>query len=111
IAIPILFRLGWHPGFIKVKNLDVYLLGKAGLTTDIYSGDIDDIVERSPFTFSFGGNIGVKYFFTPKIGVFLEAGVNFYNLDHEAVAGSLHTDINNYVTLGVSITRDKKKKD
>jgi hypothetical protein len=113
IAIPVLFRFGWHPSFIKVQNLDVYLLGKIGLTFGSYGGDLADIA-GTPWNISFGGNIGAKYFFTPMIGLFLEAGINLYRLSADIDTGygsdnKLYTNIDNYATLGVSIKLDGKK--
>ena len=116
MAIPILFRLGWHPSFIKVENLDVYLLGKVGWTFGFWGGDIadikplasfgDDAAISSPSGLSFGGNIGAKYFITPSVGIFLEAGMNWYRLNTSASQSILtivyYANIENYATLGVT---------
>ena len=102
IGVPILFRLGWHPAFIKVPNLDVYLLGKVGVTLGFWDMD----TASYPFGISYGGNIGAKYFFTPMIGMFLEGGYNCYRISDST---PVYANIKNYVTLGVTIKRDGKK--
>jgi hypothetical protein len=59
--LPLLLRVGYHPD-IGVKNLNLYLLGKAGYTLFGYSG------------FAFGFDLGVRYFFMPAFAVFAELG-------------------------------------
>ena len=111
MAIPALFRLGWHPAFIKVKNLDVYLLGKAGWTFGFWGGDAADRDGLgNPSGISFGSSIGIKYFYTPVIGIFLEGGFNTYRLNASYDSGTgnnrytntIYAPLNNYATLGVS---------
>lgn len=107
MAIPVMFRFGWHPKFIKAKNLDVYLLGKVGITIGSIGGNLGDLCDTSPWGISGGGSIGAKYFFTQTIGLFLEGGFNAYRVNAQitepGIEYTLSTNIDNYVTLGVSI--------
>jgi hypothetical protein len=69
-AIPLMFRLGYHPDF-SVKNLDVYGLAKLGIAI----GTFDD----SQFGFGFGLGIGVRYFFIEQLAGFAELGYDRYS--------------------------------
>jgi hypothetical protein len=86
-------RMGYHPDF-GVKNLDAY----ADITLGyyIYTGkaEYDNWPTGTPkaepssySTFLFGGSIGARYFFIPKVGAFLELGYSALS----------------YVTAGVAI--------
>ncbi|MDR2069988.1 MAG: hypothetical protein LBP81_01020 [Treponema sp.] len=74
-------RLAYHPNF-GVKNLDVYatfalgyyLYGaKAEYTGEWPTGTLKTSPAKYD-TFYWGGNLGVRYFFTPKIGAWAELG-------------------------------------
>lgn len=71
LAIPILARASWHPNF-EVPNLDPYVTVKMG-----YSACT---IENFNGGFSFGFNVGTRYFFNPMIGVFGELGYNRYSM-------------------------------
>jgi len=79
ILIPILARVAWHVNF-GVKNLDPYVGAKIGYT--INTGDFESykgsLYDTSSGGLSFGFNVGVRYFFTPMIGVFGELGYDRY---------------------------------
>ena len=103
LIVPIAFRLGWHLKFIKVDNLDVYVLGKFGFAPGSWIDDGGDSKIESPFELVYGFNLGGKYFFTPKLGGFVEAGFNHYGLD--VASGGyivLETSLVSYARLGVS---------
>jgi hypothetical protein len=66
--IPLLAQASWHPDF-GVEGLDPYVAVKAGysiMTREAGSIGIDG------GGFSFGANLGARYFFTPTVGIFGE---------------------------------------
>jgi hypothetical protein len=30
VGVPLIFRFGWHPNFIKMENIDLFILSKIG---------------------------------------------------------------------------------
>jgi hypothetical protein len=76
IVIPILARVAWHPNF-EVPNLDTYITLKLG-----YSVATGDGLDGG---FSGGGNVGARYFFSPKIAVFGELGYDRYTMGSDEI--------------------------
>ena len=104
LMIPIALRLGWHHLFIKNENLDIYILGKFGWAPGMFvSGETDGV--NNPAGVVYGFNIGAKYFFTPKLGAFLEAGYNHYGLTVGKKGGGIafDPDLTSYGRVGVSL--------
>ena len=77
IAIPIMVRAAWHPNF-EVPNLDVYAIIKLGMAIGLLTNKPEYYKGRSGF--AGGGNVGVRYFFGPKFGLFGELGWDSYNV-------------------------------
>jgi hypothetical protein len=100
LNIPIALRLGWRLGFIKVENLSVYVMGKIGIAPGVWLDDVPTGTEN-PQSAVFGFNVGGKYFFTPKLGAFLELGYNQYGFRD---SGSIiDAYLNSYGRLGVAL--------
>ncbi|GHV82796.1 hypothetical protein AGMMS50212_01360 [Spirochaetia bacterium] len=107
--IPILLRVGYHPN-LDVRNLDVYILGKVGYGFGFWSGDDYEKDEAThPHGFVYGVDIGARYFFGQRFGVFAEVGYEHYYLDYEynlgAELGKLKWSAyaNKFLTLGITI--------
>ena len=74
ITVPILARFSWHPNF-EVRGLDPYVTLKLGYNiavTEYFKGG-----------FSYGANVGMRYFFTNNIGVFAELGYDRLALKYD----------------------------
>ncbi|MFP3090474.1 hypothetical protein LQZ21_09130 [Treponema sp. TIM-1] len=103
--IPIIVRAAWHPNW-EVKNLDTYLLVKVGYGIGLWTGDdIPDGV-KIPHGIIAGFNIGVRYFFVPAFGAFVETGYEYHMLRFKEEDSSItytYTSIGSkFVTLGVT---------
>jgi opacity protein-like surface antigen len=77
-AIPLLARLAYH--FDLIANLDLYLVGKIGYVLGGVKDDYD-FDEDGINGMGFGFDVGAAYYFTPRIGVFAEAGFERYSLE------------------------------
>jgi hypothetical protein len=78
LGIPISFRLGWYPNFIKIENLDIFILGKAGWAFGIWGSSLDK--DSTPNGIVGGINFGGRYMTNPNIGIYAEVGYNYYGL-------------------------------
>ena len=88
--IPIMARAAWHP-FLEVRNLNTYLVAKAGLGIGAFSylGSRD-----WEFGFGTGCMIGIRYFVSDRIGIFAEAGYTRFFFDRFYAAG--------YTNIGIT---------
>jgi hypothetical protein len=112
LAIPLLLRAAYH--FDLFPKLDLYLVGKIGMAFGIWTGDNRDMLDSTPgFTvdpilgFAFGFDIGAAYYFTPRFGIFGEAGFDDYLLktkitDSDNWTVTLHAPFNRFLTFGIS---------
>jgi hypothetical protein len=82
MAIPLLARAAYH--FDLMPRLDLYAVGKVGVVFGNWIGKLKDAsgneIEIAPAV-SFGFDVGAAYYFTPLLGVFIEAGFDRYNLE------------------------------
>jgi len=88
MCIPIFAKIAWHPNLELVDNLDLYLTLKLGYNINL-SGDTASTYYyeyKYGGGFSYGGNVGVRYFFSPSIGVFGELGYDRYAISYEQKA-------------------------
>ena len=80
--IPIFTRVSWHPNF-EVRGLDPYVVLKLGYS--IAFGGRDRLYNYSGKYvggFSYGGNVGVRYFFNNAIGIYGELGYDRYGYSY-----------------------------
>jgi hypothetical protein len=117
-AIPILFRVGYH--FDVTPNLDLYLVGKLGGAFGSWKGDNRDYFEAEGASvgtiggFGFGFDVGLAYF-TSNIGVFIEGGLDRYNLktdidatipvsyySSQKITAKIEVPFNHFLTFGLS---------
>ena len=71
-------RISWHFNF-KVKNLDPYAGGVIGLLIHNRNHELlatNEPEETTNYQIFCGGHIGIRYFFSNNIGIYLEAGFN-----------------------------------
>jgi hypothetical protein len=80
-AVPLMGRFSWHPN-LGVKNLDIYAGPKMGLTMLFYRGSYDSAADKIAgsnrsvsWGFAFGSDCGVRCFFTPAFGMFVDLDV------------------------------------
>jgi len=111
-GIPIIFRMGWHPDFIKIENMDIFLLGKAGWAFGLWGSNMDDGSTSGGIVC--GINFGGSYVLTPKTHVYAEIGYNYYGLarnssypEYPLGYGSGKT----YASLGLSFKHDSGSRD
>jgi len=76
--MPAIFRLGWHPGFVKNKNIDVFVLVKTGWAFGIWNSQLEK--DASPNGIVGGFNFGGRYVLTPRLGLYTELGYTYYGL-------------------------------
>ncbi len=81
-TIPVLARLAWHP--FSFEKFDPYLIGKAGYGFGFWTNEGDNY----PWTdisggFVWGVSLGTRFFFTEKIGIFIEAGYECLDIGWE----------------------------
>jgi hypothetical protein len=77
-GVPVVFRLGWHPSFIRVKNLDLYVVARIGWAFGIWGSNIDDA--SSPNGMVGGLDFVGIWFLSPVVGIFAEIGYTYYGL-------------------------------
>ena len=103
LMFPFALRLAWHLSFIKAANLDLFLLGRAGVAPGIWL-DAPPNTEN-PLGFVYGVTIGAKFFVTPALGAFIEAGYNHYGFSaansRDTAAAALETTLAAYAALGL----------
>jgi hypothetical protein len=101
-AIPLLARVAWH--FDLMANLDLYLVGKIGYVLGFaelnYGGQSE--TEDGFGGLGFGFDVGAAYYFTPRIGVFAEAGFDRYNLEKDISGYTVETLFSRFLTVGLS---------
>ena len=105
IAIPILVRAQYHPD-LGISKLDVYATLKLGWSIGMFTDDYHNS-NKAGGGFSFGTNVGAKYFFTDFLGAFLELGYDYYAMRYKWSGGGLsgtHTwYIYTFLTTGVTL--------
>jgi hypothetical protein len=109
-AIPLLARVAYH--FDLMANLDLYLVGKIGYVLGFgrYEYEIEedeDFYSYSETFDNFGGmgfgfDVGAAFYFTPRIGVFAEAGFDRYNLEKEMFGETIKALFSRFFTVGIS---------
>jgi len=77
-GIPIIFRIGWYPNFIKLDKMDFFIFGKLGWAFGIWGSHLEK--DSTPNGVVAGINIGVRYYIIPKIAIYSEIGYNYYGL-------------------------------
>ena len=77
--IPFMGRLGYHPN-IGVDNLNVYALFKLGFAIFFHA--------ETHLGFGIGLGLGGRYFFTDKIGGFVELGLDRYSFSGNRISGN-----------------------
>jgi len=78
LGIPAIFRIGWHPNFLKFSNFEMFVLGKAGWGFGIWGSDLE--AGSTPGGIVCGINLGGRYIITPRLSVYTEIGYNYYGL-------------------------------
>jgi len=72
-VIPIMARVAWHP--FALGKLDPYIVGKAGYGIGFWTKEGNDYNWKDLCGgFVWGANLGIRFFFTESIGIFIEAG-------------------------------------
>ncbi|GHV90897.1 hypothetical protein AGMMS50268_14000 [Spirochaetia bacterium] len=124
LVIPLLLRVGYHLDLID--NLDLYAVGKIGYVipaltyryTKSFSGNNINVGDDEKGGLGIGIDIGAAYYFTPRIGVFAEAGFEVYNVSLEMSGSDNYTSYNEtidikftrFLTAGISIKLGKPKR-
>jgi len=76
VTLPILVRVSWHPNF-EVRGLDPYVTMKLGYSIGVGNWGYESKYWSSG-GFSYGFNVGCRYFFNDIIGIFGELGYDRY---------------------------------
>jgi hypothetical protein len=106
-GIPIIFRLGWRPSFIKTENIDIFILGKIGWAFGIWGSHIDKDSSRNGIVGWI--NVGGVYFLTQLVGIYTELGYNYYGLARSSNHPEYPLGYGSgkfYVSLGISLKFD-----
>jgi hypothetical protein len=99
--VPIMARIAWHP--FSLKNIDPYLVGKAGYGFGFWTAEGNDYNWNDPHGgFVWGVNLGTRFFFTRNIGMFIEAGYECqsFEWDHPGMEIGKWDDSANGRTFG-----------
>jgi hypothetical protein len=78
-AMPVLVRAAYHPD-LGISNLDFYVMAKAGISLSFLTGDFIGL-EKNVIGFSYGGNVGCRYFVNDTTAMFLEGGYDYYPMN------------------------------
>lgn len=107
-GIPAIFRLGWHPGIIKAKNTDLFILMKTGWAFGLWDAQLEK--GASPNGIVAGINLGGRYFLSPGVDVYTELGYNYYGLARSGNHPEYPLGYGSgklYVSLGLSLKAGK----
>jgi hypothetical protein len=98
-AIPLLARVAYH--FDLMANLDLYLVGKAGY---VLGGGEDAAgnAEEDINGLGFGFDVGAAYYFSPRFGVFAEAGFERYSLEKKVGSDTYSFPFSRFIIVGLS---------
>ncbi|MDR2953095.1 MAG: hypothetical protein LBU82_07615 [Treponema sp.] len=98
ITLPIFARVAWHPNF-EVPNLDPYVTLKLGYNINLAGEEYHYGSYEVTYGggFSYGGNVGVRYFFTPAISAFGELGYDRYGVSYKERAGTWNYTYSYYI--------------
>ena len=97
-AIPLLLRVAYH--FDLMANLDLYLVGKVGYV--LGGGEGGGTTEDGINGLGFGVDVGAAYYFTPRSGVFGEAGFERYSLEKDIRGYTWEFPFSRFVIIGLS---------
>jgi len=78
LGIPAIFRIGWHPDFLKFSKFEMFAVGKVGWGFGIWGSNLEAGSTLGGIVC--GLNLGGRYTLTPKLSVYSEAGYNYYGL-------------------------------
>lgn len=78
LGVPLIFRFGWHPNFIKMENTDLFILSKIGWGFGLWGSNLEN--DSTSGGIICGINIGAGYKLTQKINAYAEIGYNYYGL-------------------------------
>jgi len=78
LGIPAIFRIGWQPSFLKFSNFEMFIVGKVGWGFGLWGSDLE--ASSTPGGIVCGFNLGGRYALTSRLGVYAEAGYNYYGL-------------------------------
>ena len=97
--LPLLLRAAFHLDLMA--NLDLYLVGKVGY---VLGGgeDNEGWSEDGVNGLGFGADVGVALYFTPRFGVFAEAGFERYSLEKEIYGYKYEFPFSRFVIVGLS---------
>jgi len=78
LGVPIIFRFGWHLNFIKMENIDLFILSKIGWGFGLWGSNLDN--DSTSGGIVCGINISAGYKLTKRINTYAEIGYNYYGL-------------------------------
>jgi hypothetical protein len=108
-GIPAVFRLGWHPGFMKKENIDLFVLMKAGWAFGIWGTQLE--TGSNPNGIVGGFNFGGRYVLTPRLGLYAELGYTYYGLARSSNHPEYPLGYGSgklYTSLGLSLKIEKQ---
>ena len=103
-GIPAIFRLGWHPGFTKNENIDIFVLIKTGWAFGKWGSDLEQ--DAKPNGIVGGFNFGGRYYLTPLVDAYTELGYTYYGLARSSNHPEYPLGYGSgkiYVSLGISL--------
>jgi hypothetical protein len=107
-AVPIFAKASWHPNF-EVAKLDTYVSLKLGWALGFLSDAPEGM--SNPGGFSYGTNVGARWFLTDTIAIFGELGYDHYNMsmdykydDGYGYSGTLHWTYYMYTWFHAGVT-------
>lgn len=77
-GVPAIFRLGWHPNFMKSEKVSIFILAKTGWGFGIWNSQLEK--DAIPNGIVGGINLGGRYFLSPLLDVYTELGYTYYGL-------------------------------
>jgi opacity protein-like surface antigen len=110
LGVPLIFRFGWHPNFIKMENIDLFVLSKIGWGFGLWGSNLDN--DSTSGGIVCGINIGVGYKLTQRINAYTEIGYNYYGLARNSNYPEYPLGYGSgkvYASIGVSLKLFKEK--
>jgi hypothetical protein len=99
LVMPIMARAAYHLD-LGVTNLDPYIMLKAGFTfgflTESNASTTNTVAIGG---FSFGADVGCRYFFNNRIAMFFEGGYDYYPITNYRYLSYVQT----FLTAGITV--------
>jgi len=81
-GIPVIFRLGWHPGFFQFEKINTFIVAKLGWGFGIWGDNLENT--STPSGIICGFNFGASHALNSNLRAYTEIGYNYYGMARDS---------------------------